>query len=234
MSHRILVVDDHPLLRHGLKALLGSHAEYQVIDEAIDGRDAVAKAIQLQPDLILMDLSLPGTSGIDATVQIRRRLPQQRVLALSDDDSEIHIGEAMRAGCIGCLKKDCAPEEMMLAVKTVLTGRRFIGQDLASLLLEGVLHPEKARDTSPWEMLSSRERTIFKLIAEGGTNRSAAAYLNLSAKTVEKHRANLMRKLHLNSAVELALLAVDLGLVQRPGMPRHMHAAAVVTSGAAG
>ena len=109
MSHRILVVDDHPLLRHGLKALLGSHAEYQVIDEAVDSRDAVAKAIQLQPDLILMDLSLPGTSGIDATVQIRRRLPQQRVLALSDDDSEIHIGEAMRAGCIGCLKKDCAP-----------------------------------------------------------------------------------------------------------------------------
>lgn len=233
MSHRILVVEDHPLLRHGLKALLGSHAEYQVVDEAVDGRDAVGKAIQLQPDLILMDLSLPGTSGIDATLQIRRRLPQQRVLALSDDDSEIHIGEAMRAGCIGCLKKDCAPEEMMLAVKTVLAGRRFIGQDLASLLLDGVLHPEKARDTSPWEMLSSRERTIFKLIAEGGTNRSAAAYLNLSAKTVEKHRANLMRKLHLNSAVELALLAVDLGLVQRPSMPRHLHAG-IAPSGVAG
>ena len=118
----------------------------------------------------------------------------------------------------------------MLAVKTVLTGRRFIGQDLASLLLEGVLHPEKARDTSPWEMLSSRERTIFKLIAEGGTNRSAAAYLNLSAKTVEKHRANLMRKLRLNSAVELALLAVDLGLVQRPVMSRPMAANGSSTS----
>ena len=123
MSHRILVVEDHPLLRHGLKALLGSHPDYLVVDEATDGRDAVAKAFHLQPDLIVMDLSLPGTSGIDATVQIRRRLPQQRVLALSDDDSEIHIGEAMRAGCIGCVKKDCAPEEMMLAAKNVLAGR---------------------------------------------------------------------------------------------------------------
>ncbi len=101
----------------------------------------------------------------------------------------------------------------------MLAGRRFLGQDLASLLLDGMLHPQKSRDTNPWDTLSSRERTIFKLIAEGGTNRSAAAYLNLSAKTVEKHRANLMRKLRLNSAVELALLAVELGLVQRPQMP---------------
>lgn len=219
MSYRILVAEDHPLLRHGLKALLAMQPDYQLIDEAVDGREAVLKTIRLQPDLVLMDLSLPGTSGIDATAQIRRRLPQQKVLALSDYDSEIHASEAMRAGCSGCLKKDSPPEEMLLAVKTVLAGRRFLGQELASLLLDGVLHPEKARDANPWERLSSRERTIFKLIAEGGTNRSAAAYLNLSAKTVEKHRANLMRKLRLNSAVELALLAFELGLVQRPHMP---------------
>jgi DNA-binding NarL/FixJ family response regulator len=222
MSHRILVAEDHPLLRQGLKALLGTHADYLVVDEAVDGRQAVSKAIQLQPDLIVMDLSLPGINGIDATAQIRRRLPQQKVLALSDEDSELQVGDAMRAGCIGCLKKDCAPEEILLAVKTVLTGRRFIGQDLASLLLDGMLHPEKARDANPWDSLSTRERTIFKLIAEGGTNRTAAAYLNLSAKTVEKHRANLMRKLRLNSAVELALLAVELGLVRRPNMPQRL------------
>ena len=99
----------------------------------------------------------------------------------------------------------------------MLAGRRFLGQELANLLLDGVLNPSKGgHETNPWDTLSSRERTIFKLIAEGGTNRSAAAYLNLSAKTVEKHRANLMRKLKLNSAVELALLAVDLGMVRRP------------------
>lgn len=219
MSHRILIVEDHPLLRHGLRALLSAQPDYLVVDEAVDGREAVSKTLALQPDLVLMDLSLPLASGADATAQIRRRLPAQRVLALSDYDSELHASEALRAGCTGCVKKDCAPEEMLLAVKTVLTGRRFVGQDLASALLDGVLHPGKARSANPWETLSSRERTIFKLIAEGGTNRSAAAYLNLSAKTVEKHRANLMRKLHLNSALELVLLAVELGLVQRPHLP---------------
>lgn len=219
MSHRILVAEDHPLLRHGLRALLATQIDYNVVDEAVDGREAVAKTLRLQPDLVLMDLSLPGASGIDATAQIRRRLPQQKVLALSDYDSGLHASEAMRAGCCGCVKKDCAPEEMLLAVKTVLAGRRFLGQELAGQLLDGMLHPEKARQANPWDALSSRERTIFKLIAEGGTNRSAAAYLNLSAKTVEKHRANLMRKLHLNSAVELALLALELGLVQRPSLP---------------
>ncbi len=217
MTYRILIAEDHPLLRHGLRALLAANPDYSVVGEACEGREAVLMTIQLQPDLVLMDLSLPGTSGIDATAQIRRRLPQQKVLAFSEYESEIYAGEALRAGCVGCLKKDCAPEEMMLAVKTVLAGRRFLGQELASLLLDGVLNPGKAgRETDPWDTLSSRERTIFKLIAEGGTNRSAAAYLNLSAKTVEKHRANLMRKLKLNSAVELALLAVDLGLVRRP------------------
>ena len=219
MSHRILIVEDHPLLRHGLRALLSAQPDYLVVDEAVDGREAVNKTLALQPDLVLMDLSLPLASGADATAQIRRRLPAQRVLALSDYDSELHASEALRAGCTGCVKKDCAPEEMLLAVKTVLSGRRFVGQDLASALLDGVLHPGKARSANPWETLSSRERTIFKLIAEGGTNRSAAAYLNLSAKTVEKHRANLMRKLHLNSALELVLLAVELGLVQRPHLP---------------
>lgn len=219
MSHRILIVEDHPLLRHGLRALLSAQPDYHVVDEAVDGREAVTKTLSLQPDLVLMDLSLPLASGVDATAQIRRRMPMQRVLALSDYDSELHASEALRAGCTGCVKKDCAPEEMLLAVKTVLAGRRFLGQDLASALLDGVLHPGKARSANPWDTLSSRERTIFKLIAEGGTNRSAAAYLNLSAKTVEKHRANLMRKLHLNSALELVLLAVELGLVQRPHLP---------------
>ena len=134
MSHRIIVAEDHPLLRHGLKALLGMHADYQVVDEAVDGREAVTKTLRLQPDLVLMDLSLPGTSGIDATAQIRRRLPQQKVLALSDYDSDIHVGEAMRAGCIGCLKKDCAPEEMMLAVWQRARARHQVCASMATSL----------------------------------------------------------------------------------------------------
>lgn len=217
MSYRLLIAEDHPLIRHGLRAVLAANPDYVIVDDATNGREAVLKTLQLEPDLVLMDLSLPGTSGIDATAQIRRRLPQQKVLALSEYDSQIHAGEALRAGCDGCVKKDCTPDEMLLAVKTVLSGRRYLGQELASLLLDDMLHQDKNRgDLKPWDTLSSRERAIFRLIAEGGTNRSAAAHLNLSAKTVEKHRANLMRKLKLSSAVELALLAVDLGVVQRP------------------
>jgi DNA-binding NarL/FixJ family response regulator len=229
MSYRILIVEDHPLLRHGLRALLSAQPDYRVVDEATDGREAVQKALHLQADLIVMDLSLPGTSGVDATAQIRRRLPQQKVLALSEYGSEIHASEALRAGCVGYLMKDAPQDEMLLAVKTVLAGRRFISQEMTNLLLDGVLHPGQAqRETNRWETLSSRERTIFKLIAEGGTNRSAAAYLNLSTKTVEKHRANLMRKLQLSSAVELALLAVEMGLVERPQMQRRMQMAEAV------
>jgi DNA-binding NarL/FixJ family response regulator len=226
MSYRILIAEDHPLLRQGLRAVLAANPDYTVVDEACDGREVVVKALKLQPDLVLMDLSLPGTSGVDATAQIRRRLPQQKVLALCEYDSEIHASEALRAGCMGCVKKDCEPEEMLLAVKSVLAGRRFLGQELTNLLIDGMLHPAgNGREANPWETLSTRERTIFKLIAEGGTNRSAAAYLNLSAKTIEKHRANLMRKLGLNSAVELALLAVDLGLVKRASPVARMSSA---------
>lgn len=217
MSYRLLIAEDHPLIRHGLRAVLSANPDYTVVDDASDGREAVVKAVQFEPDLILMDLSLPGTSGIEATAQIRRRLPNQKVLALSEFESEILAGEALRAGCSGCVKKDCTPDEMMLAVKTVLSGRRYLGQELASLLLDGMLNQGKAaRESKPWDTLSSRERAVFRLIAEGGTNRSAAACLNLSSKTIEKHRANLMRKLQLNSAVELTLLAVDLGVVKRP------------------
>lgn len=103
MSHRILIVEDHPLLRHGLRALLSAQPDYHVVDEAVDGREAVTKTLSLQPDLVLMDLSLPLASGVDATAQIRRRLPMQRVLALSDYDSELHASEALRAGCTGCV-----------------------------------------------------------------------------------------------------------------------------------
>jgi DNA-binding NarL/FixJ family response regulator len=216
MSYRILIADAHPLMRMGLRALLSTNPAYQVVFEATDGRDAVAQTVQLQPDLAMLDLNLPGLTGVDSAIQIRRRNPRQKILALGEADSELHASEAMRAGCTGCVQKDCGPDEMLLAVKTVLTGNRYLGQSLAAILLDEMLQPSSARQSRPWDRLSSRERSIFKLIAEGGTNRSAAAYLSLSSKTVEKHRASLMRKLNVASAVELTLLAVELGVVTRP------------------
>lgn len=219
MTYRVLIAEDHPLLRQGLRALLMADSEYSIVGEATDGRDAVLKTVQLLPDLTLMDLSLPGISGIDAVIQIRRRLPQQKVLALGEAETGHQAGDALRAGCLGFVAKDCPQEELMLAIRSVVTGKRFLGQDLAGMLFDGTLGADRpGRDAHVWDLLSSRERTVFKLIAEGRTNRTAADYLNLSSKTVEKHRANLMRKLRINSAVELALLAVDMGIVQRPAM----------------
>ncbi len=219
MNHHVLIAEDHPLIRQGLRALLATDPVYVIVDEACDGREAVVKTLRAQPDLVLMDLTLPGIGGVEAAAQIRRRLPQQKILALGEHESELHAGEAVRAGCVGFVHKGCPPEELLLAVRTVLVGRRFLSQDLANMLMDGMLHPGRGRGESAMlETLSRRERTIFKLIAEGRTNRSAADYLNLSAKTVEKHRASLMRKLKLGSAVELTLLAVDLGIIQRPTM----------------
>jgi DNA-binding NarL/FixJ family response regulator len=217
MSQRVLIAEDHALMRQGLRAMVESIEDCTVVAEAADGRDAITKTLHHRPDLVLMDLSLPGMSGIDAALQIRRRQPQQKVLALGEQDSGYLTGEVQRAGCLGFVTKDCPKEELSLAIRTVLEGRRFLGQALATLLLDGLAGRRGGSGKDAvWDALSSRERTVFKLIAEGCTNRSAADYLNLSAKTIEKHRANLMRKLNLNSAVELALLAVDLGLVDRP------------------
>jgi DNA-binding NarL/FixJ family response regulator len=219
MSQRVLIAEDHALMRQGLRAMVEAIDNCSVVAEAMDGRDAIAQTLRHQPDLVLMDLTLPGMSGIDATLQIRRRQPQQKVLALGEEDAGYLTGEVQRAGCLGFVTKDCPEEEMSLAIRTVLGGRRFLGQALASMLLDGMANGHRPQSKEAiWDALSSRERTVFKLIAEGRTNRTAADYLNLSAKTIEKHRASLMRKLGLNSAVELALLAVDLGLIERPPM----------------
>lgn len=222
MNHQFLIAEDHPLLRHGLRALLATVDGYSVVGEAADGREAVHKTLHLQPDVAMIDLSLPGITGIDVVIQIRHRLPRQRLLALGEPATSRLAGDALRAGCLGFVNKDSSPEEMLLAVRTVIEGRRYVGQDLAGMLLDGMLSPDAAdsndRRFEIWDRLSSRERSVFKLIAEGRTNRSTGDYLNLSAKTVEKYRASLMRKLNLNSVVELTLLAVELGLVERPAV----------------
>lgn len=217
MSFRILIAEDHPLLRKGLRTLVESIPGHVVIDEAVTGREAIQKTKSLMPDLLLMDLSLPDIGGPDIVAQIRRKSPHQKIIALSDSRGDIDAGEALRAGCQGYLLKDTSYEEVSLAIKTVLLGRRFISQNVTDELVGDLLHvPNRRPGGAAWHLLTNRERSVFRLIAQGKTNRTTAEYLTLSPKTVEKHRASLMRKLELHSAVELALLAVDLGIVDRP------------------
>jgi len=217
MTCRVFVAEDHPLLRQGLRALVESIPGHVVVGEATNGRDTIHMTLSLKPDLLMIDLSLPDIAGPDVVRQIQRRAPHQKIIALSDSRGDILAGEALRAGCHGYLLKETSFEELSLAIKTVTLGRRFISQNVTDELVGDLLDlPTQRLGRGPWNQLTSRERSVFKLIAQGKTNRATAEYLALSPKTIEKHRASLMRKLELHSAVELTLLAVDLGLIDRP------------------
>jgi DNA-binding NarL/FixJ family response regulator len=164
-----------------------------------------------------MDLSLPNMNGIDATLQIKRRLPQIRIMALTSIKPDEYVREALRAGADGILLKDASYDELLVALRSVIGGKRFLSPDVSGQLLDTFLHPDRAQGSgAPWDKLTARERGILKLIAEGRTNRSAAEFLNVSPKTVEKHRASLMRKLGLRTVGELTLVALECGLIERP------------------
>lgn len=218
MKHRTLIVEDHNLLRQGLRSLVGALPDFEVVGEAREGKEAIRQALSLQPDLILMDLSMPGMNGIEATAQIKRRLPQIRVIALTAFKSDEYVREALRAGADGYVMKDASYDELLIALRSVMTGKTFLSPDVSGHLVNRFLaRGQGIASSRPWDTLTGRERSIFKLIAEGRTNRSAAEYLNLSAKTIEKHRANVMRKLGLRNVAELTLVALEWGLIERPG-----------------
>lgn len=223
MKKRILIVEDHNLLRQGLRSLVSNLPDFEVVGEARDGKEAIRQAVALTPDLVLMDLSMPGINGMEATAHIKRRLPQVRVLALTAYKTDEYVREALRAGADGYVLKDASYEELVLALRQVAAGKRFLSADVSGQLVDTLLQrsngavPTGPSVASPWDKLTQRERSILKLIAEGRTNRSAAEYLNLSPKTIEKHRASVMRKLGLRNVAELTLAALECGLIERPG-----------------
>ncbi|MGZ9710319.1 response regulator [Glaciimonas sp. GNP009] len=221
MSHRVLIVENHNLLREGLRSMIMRLPNYEVVGTARDGKEAIQNAVLLQPDLILMDLSMPGINGIEATAQIKRRLPNIRILALTGYKTDEYVREAFRAGADGYALKDSSYEEFIGAMHTVVTGKKFICPDLSVHLIDIILRGDAEPATvAPWSTLTSRERSIIKLIAEGRTNRLAAEFLNISSKTVEKHRANLMHKLGLKNATELVLFALNMGLIENKNEPK--------------
>lgn len=239
MKKRIMIVEDHNLLRQGLRSLVSTLPDFDVIGEARDGKEAVRLALSLVPDLIMMDLSMPGMNGIEATAQIKRRLPQVRVVALTAYKTDEYVREALRAGADGYVLKDASYEELVLALRHVAMGKRFLSADVSGHLVDALLHagePAAPQTTpsSPWNKLTARERSILKLIAEGRTNRSAAEYLNVSPKTIEKHRASVMRKLGLRNVAELTLVALESGLIERPGAVTRLFNSADTPSGANG
>jgi DNA-binding NarL/FixJ family response regulator len=215
---RIMLVEDHTLLRAGLRALLSQEPDIEIAGEAGDGRDAVRLIASLAPNLVLMDLSMPGTNGIEAIFEIKKRFPQVKVLVLTLHRSDEYIQESLRAGADGYILKDASHDELRVAVRSVLSGKTYLSPDISSRVVHGYLGSNGGGGggsglTSAWNVLTLRERQVLKLVAEGGSNKYIAAYLSLSVKTVEKHRSNLMKKLDLHNASALTAYAIERGLV---------------------
>ncbi|KWW32776.1 DNA-binding NarL/FixJ family response regulator [Cupriavidus metallidurans] len=210
----VLIVEDHNLLRAGLRSMLSAQMGYHVAGEARDGREACQLAISLCPDLILMDLSLPGMNGIDAIAAIKRRSPGIRIIALSVHQNDEYVREALRAGVDGYVLKDTSFDDLVTAMRVVLLGKKHLSPELYGNLVESyVSGHEMSTAKTGWDLLTARERSVLKLVAEGRSNRQVGIYMNLSPKTIEKYRASLMRKLGITNLTELVLIAISMGLI---------------------
>jgi DNA-binding NarL/FixJ family response regulator len=211
---RILLADDHTLVRQGLRRILEEHPEWQVVAESRDGRDAVRQALALQPDIAILDIGMPELNGIDAARQISRHLPSVRILMLSMHADEVHITRAVRAGACGYLLKDSADVDLVKAVAAAAQGKSFFSPAAATVMLDDYRRSLTERGVGDrYETLSEREREIFQLIAEGRSNKAIADVLCISPATVETHRAHIFEKLDLHSVAEIVLYAVRRGII---------------------
>ncbi len=214
-KQRVLIVEDHTLLRAGLKALLNQDPDVEIVGEADNGRDAVQAIGTLAPNLVLMDLSMPGMNGIEAIRDIKRRYPETRVLVLTIHKTDEYIHESLRAGADGYILKDATHDELRVAIRSVLNGKTYLSPDISDKVINGYLGTGNGHGSasSAWDSLTHREREVLKLVAEGRPNKYIADYFCLSVKTVEKHRSNLMKKLDLHNAATLTAYAIEKGLV---------------------
>jgi two-component system response regulator NreC len=210
---RILVGDDHTLVRQGFRKILEDRPEWEVVAEASDGRDAVRQALAAQPDIAILDIGMPFLNGIEATRQITRRLPT-RVLILSMHAQEAYIIQALKAGAHGYMLKDSADTDLIRGVGAVAAGKSFFSPAVAKVMLDDyVRHLAEKGITDRFDSLSEREREIFQLIAEGHSNKGIAELLSVSPATVETHRAHILQKLDVHNAAELVLYAVRRGII---------------------
>ncbi|MEO8258449.1 MAG: response regulator transcription factor [Acidobacteriota bacterium] len=214
VKRRILLGDDHTLLRQGLRKILQERPEWEVVAEAGDGREAVRQALAVQPDVAILDISMPLMNGIEATRQIVRRLPDLHVLILSMHVNEAYIIQALKAGAKGYLLKDSADTELIRAVAAVAAGKSFFSPAVAKIMLDDYVKQLADKGIADrYEALSEREREVFQLVAEGHTNKAIADLLCVSPATIETHRAHILQKLDVHNTAELVLYAVRRGII---------------------
>ncbi len=215
MPTRLLLVDDHAVVRSGLKMLLSSESDVEIVGEASTARDAMLAAGELKPDVILMDIGLPDMSGIDATREIKKRFPDISIVALTIHEDEEYFFRMLEAGASGYVPKRAAPDELLTAIRAAAAREVYLYPSLAKLLVKDFLSQEHAPDEkSNLDGLTEREHEVLTYLAEGANNEKIAAELVISPKTVERHRENIMRKLNMHSRAELVRYAIRKGIIK--------------------
>ncbi|KKM74677.1 hypothetical protein LCGC14_1397940 [marine sediment metagenome] len=212
MSIRVLLSDDHRIVREGLRSLLEKEPDIKVVGEAEDGYSTIELARKLKPQVVVMDVTMPGLNGIEATHQITKEMPNIKVLALSMHTDQRFIEGMLRAGAIGYLPKDCASEELVLAIRTVLSNQTYLSPSIADVVRRDYLSQRRGADISVSYVLTEREREVLQLMAEGKNTKEIASRLQVSVKTIETFRQHIMQKLNLHSLAELTKYAIREGL----------------------
>jgi DNA-binding NarL/FixJ family response regulator len=211
---RLLVADDHKIFRQGIKKLLEDESDLQVVGEASDGRDAVKKATELKPDVILMDIAMANLNGLEATRQIKKQLPSAKVIMVTMHKNEEYVLQSFQAGASGFILKEGAVEELVSAIRSIHSDKSFLSPSISKTLIDAYMRKmETGKTETPFDLLTDREREVLQLIAEGYTNREVAKSLFISVKTVEAHRAHIMQKLNIHDIAKLVKYAIQKGLV---------------------
>jgi len=213
-KNTIVIAEDHKVLQQGLCSLLNGSDDLEVVGEAGDGMAAVNTTLQKEPDLLLLDLNMPGMDGFSVIDEVKRQCRRTKILALTMHREEDFVFQAFQAGIDGYCLKSAGWEELLQAIRSVLSGKHYVSTEISGTVLEGYLDDRKTiRKKSPWETLTRREREVLKLVGEGRHNKDIADCLGISIKTVEKHRANIMDKLDIHSASALTAYAIEKGLL---------------------
>jgi DNA-binding NarL/FixJ family response regulator len=213
---KVVIVEDHKLFREGLKSLLSDKDDLVVVGEAGDGIEAIRAVKKCRPDLLLLDLSMPKMNGISVMKEIKSQFPAIKIMALTIHESDQYVLEAFEAGADGYCLKDAGRNELMVAVDSVVQGKRYISPSISDNVLEGYMTGrKKLKSKTTWDTITQREREVLKLLGEGYQNKEISDMLHISVKTVEKHRANIMNKLDLHNAAALTAFAIEHGLVAK-------------------
>jgi DNA-binding NarL/FixJ family response regulator len=211
---KVMIVDDHTLVREGLMALLKLYDDIVVAGEASDGKTAIDKAAELQPEVILMDIAMPGLGGLEATAEIKKLHPRIKVLVLSQYDDKEYLSRFFKVGASGYILKKAMGAELVNAIRAVAKGESYLHSSIASQVIEGYLRGETGTESDPYELLTDREKQVLKLIAEGLTHKEIASTLGISTKTATAHQSHISEKLDIHSKAELIKFAISQGIIK--------------------